>query len=218
MKKFIISMLIVCGASINAQNSYIDLTTTLALNSYSNSIKEEQEKQTIEQTKLQQAQAYVASQMVHVNWIQNKIFTGLTEVSGALTNGIQVKRMISNLDDCRRYITEIGELSYNHPTYAAFGAEASKKAYHFVLDSTTEISQLLQPGELNLATAGDRYRLLDRLGDKIISLKIRLLTIKLAIERAKRMGFWNAINPFQAYINTDKDIIRNIMDNYKHNF
>ena len=38
------------------------------------------------------------------------------------------------------------------------------------------------------------------------------------IERAKRLGFLKAINPFQGYINTDKTIVENIMIKYKHNF
>ena len=49
-------------------------------------------------------------------------------------------------------------------------------------------------------------------------LKLWLLAIKLNLERAERLGFWNAINPFQGYINTDKSIVENIMKKYKHNF
>ena len=83
---------------------------------------------------------------------------------------------------------------------------------------STEVGELLKSGELNLATAGDRYKLIYDISTKVKMLKVWLATISLDLERAKRLGFWRAINPFQGYINTDKDIVRNIMDRYKHNF
>jgi hypothetical protein len=45
-----------------------------------------------------------------------------------------------------------------------------------------------------------------------------LLAIKLRLEKANRLGFWNSINPFAGYINTDKGIVENIMNRYKRNF
>ena len=67
-------------------------------------------------------------------------------------------------------------------------------------------------------TAGDRYKLLDSIESKIRSFKIWLLTIQIGLENAQRIGFWRAINPFDQYINTDKDIVENIMRKFKHNF
>ena len=34
-------------------------------------------------------------------------------------------------------------------------------------------------------------------------------------KKANRLGFWNSINPFAGYINTDKGIVENIMNRYK---
>jgi hypothetical protein len=44
------------------------------------------------------------------------------------------------------------------------------------------------------------------------------LAIKLRLEKANRLGFWNSINPFAGYINTDKAIVDDIMNRYKRNF
>ncbi|WP_227411559.1 hypothetical protein [Cruoricaptor ignavus] len=80
------------------------------------------------------------------------------------------------------------------------------------------MSQILSPGELNLATSGDRYRLLEEINYDLRMLNIYLLSIQLALERADRLGFWKSLNPFQGYINTDKNIVENIMQQYKFYF
>ena len=45
--------------------------------------------------------------------------------------------------------------------------------------------------------------------------KLWLLAIKMSFESIEEAGFWRSINPFQGYINTDKDIIQNIMGKFK---
>ena len=142
----------------------------------------------------------------------------MSEVSGTLTNGLQVKEIYEDLKDCTMYSSEISKLVRENPEYAIFGAKATETTYKKVLKMSSEVSELLKSGELNLATAGDRYKLIYEISSKVKMLKVWLATIMLNIERAKRLGFWRAINPFQGYINTDKDIVRNIMDRYKHNF
>ena len=93
-----------------------------------------------------------------------------------------------------------------------------KKAYEQVIKLTSDVSDLLQPGELNLATSGDRYKLLFSVSQNVTMLKIWLLATKLNIARAIRLGWFQSINPFQGYINTDLSIVQNIMQTYKNRF
>ena len=217
MKKYSFCLLLL-GGFLSAQNTYIDVVTTAALKLYSDNLKNQQNKTAQEQTKLQKAQAWVGSQMSVANSIQDKILKGLSEVSRTLTNGLQVKEIYEDLKDCTMYSSEISKLVRENPEYAIFGAKATETTYKKVLKMSSEVSELLKSGELNLATAGDRYKVIYEISSKVKMLKVWLATIMLNIERAKRLGFWRAINPFQGYINTDKDIVRNIMDRYKHNF
>ena len=217
MKKYCFCLLLM-GHFLSAQNTYVDVATTAALKLYSDNLKDKQNETIEQQNKLQKAQAWVASQMVVANNIQDKILKGLSEVSGTLTNGFQVKGIYEDLKDCTMYSSEISKLVKDHPEYAIFGAKATETTYKEVLKMSSEVSELLKSGELNLATAGDRYKLLYEISTKVKMLKVWLATISLNLDRAKRLGFWRAINPFQGYINTDKDIVRNIMEKYKHNF
>lgn len=200
------------------QNTYIDPTTTLALKFYSDNLEKEQEKVVEQQTKLQQAQAWVGTQMVVANRIQDKVLYGLSEVSGTLRNGMQVMSIYREIQECIRYSIDVLELTRDHPQYAVFGVRSSEKVYNQAIKLSTDVADLLQPGELNLATAGDRYTLLFNVSQNVTMLKIWVLSTKLNIERAKRLGFWKAINPFQEYINTDISIVENIMEQYKYQF
>ncbi|MFN3773451.1 hypothetical protein [Cloacibacterium normanense] len=218
MKAFKLFIFLLVGSFFSAQNTYIDLTTTLALKLYSDNLEKQQQKTIDEQNNLQKAQTWVGSQMVVANNIQNKILKGLSEVSGTLQNGIQVKQIYQQIAKCQQYSKEISHLVSKHPQYSIFGIKASQKSYEQLLKIGTDISDVLTSGDLNLATTGDRYKLLFGISENVKKLKLWLLAIKLNLERAERLGFWNAINPFQSYINTDKSIVENIMRKYKHNF
>ena len=218
MKKFSISLLLMAGSFAFAQNTYIDVTTTLALKLYSDNLENQQEKTIEQQTKLQQAQTWVSTQMAVANNIQNKVLKGLNEVSGTLKNGVQVVSIYNELDRCLQYSNDILTLTSNKPQYSVFGVKATQKAYEQVIKLTTDVTDLLKPGELNLATAGDRYKLLFSVSQNVTMLKIWLLTTKLNIERAIRLGWFQSINPFQGYINTDMSIVENIMWTYKNRF
>ena len=219
MKKYsFILLAMILGNLAFAQNVYIDPTTTLALKLYSDNLEKEQEKTIEQQTKLQQAQAWVGTQMVVANNIQNKVLKGLSEVSGTLKNGIQVVDIYNELDRCLQYSGDILELTKDKPQFVVFGVRTSQKTYEQAIKITTDVTDLLKPGELNLATAGDRYKLLFSVSQNVIMLKIWLLATKLNIERAIRLGWFQSINPFQGYINTDKSIVENIMWTYKNRF
>ena len=167
---------------------------------------------------MKDAQAWVGTQMVVANDIQNKILKGLKEVSGTLQNGIQVKEIYSELNKCYNYSSQVVQLASQHPQYTIFGVKASQKTYEQSLKIVTDVSDILASGELNLATAGDRYKILHNISENVKNLKLWLLAIKLRLEKANRLGFCNSINPFAGYINTDKDIVENIMNRYKRNF
>ena len=218
MKKFSISLLLMAGSFAFAQNTYIDVTTTLALKLYSDNLENQQEKTIEQQTKLQQAQTWVSTQMAVANNIQNKVLKGLNEVSGTLKNGVQVVSIYNELDRCLQYSNDILILTSNKPQYSVFGVKATQKAYEQVIKLSTDVTDLLKPGELNLATAGDSYKLLFSVSQNVTMLKIWLLATKLNIERAIRLGWFQSINPFQGYINTDMSIVENIMWTYKNRF
>ncbi|MRI64239.1 hypothetical protein EDM00_09585 [Ornithobacterium rhinotracheale] len=203
---------------LQAQELYVDVATDLALANYAKNIKKGQNETNEKLTQLQKAQAFVSSQLVIVNDIQDKVYKGLKEVSGTLSNGIQIKNIYERLDRCRKYSKNIKDLIRRHPQYAIFGEAAARESYQRILQIGTNATNIITSSETNLATAGDRYKLLFEIEQDVRDLSISLIGIQLALENAERVGFWQSLNPFQGYINTDKDIVRNIMDKYKKRF
>ncbi|MGC4130250.1 MAG: hypothetical protein QM564_12005 [Bergeyella sp.] len=218
MKKFSLLILLGTGVFYYSQNTYIDLTTTLAMKMAADKLENAQEETIEQQTKLQKAQAFVATQMAVANEIQNKVLKGLSEVSGTVTNGVQVMNIYNDINRSLIYAGEVTELVKDKPQYSVFGIKASERVYKTGVELTTEVSELLQPGVLNLATAGDRNKLLFAVHEKVKMLQLWIYGIKYNLERAIRLGFWKSINPFQGYINTDKSIVENILQKYKHSF
>lgn len=202
--------------SVYAQRVYIDPTTTAALAIYANQIENAQEETIEEQTRLQQAQMWVGAKMAAVENIQKKVYRGLSEVSGTLTNGVQVMRIYENLERCSLYAGQISDFAAEHPEFTVFAVKTTQQAYQNILVYSNDITSILTAGDTNLATAGDRYLLLEEVNDAVSKIKISLLQILMKMEAAERVGFLNALNPFQEYINTDKDIVENILDRWQN--
>ena len=195
---------------------YVDPGTTAALYSYAKDLENGQEKIEKEQNKLQKAQAFIATQLAAANEIQNKIYKGLSEVSGTLQNGMQLKRIREELKECLEYYREVNTMIQRRPQFAPFAHKAMKGAYEQALQLGTEIISVTTGGKDQLATAGDRYMLLSRIESKIVGLKLWFLTMQISMQNVERMGIIRALNPFQTYIDTDKDIIQNILERYKN--
>lgn len=210
------ALMLLLPLASTAQKIYFDGMTAAALNGYANQLEDGQEKIEKEQNKLQKAQAFIATQLAAANEIQNKIYKGLSEVSGTLQNGMQLKRIRDELKDCLKYYREVNTMIQQHPQYAPFAHKAMKGAYEQALQLGTEIISVTTGGKDQLATAGDRYMLLSSIESRIVGLKLWFITMKLSMENVERIGIIRALNPFQTYIDTDKDIIQNILERYKN--
>ncbi len=190
---------------------YTDPTTTFALSMYSDALARSQNRTIEEQSRLKEAQIYIAGKLELVHKVQKKLYKGLREVSGTFQNAMQVKQIYEEIKTCHHYLKRIKKTVTHKPQYAIFGIKASEKTYEQVLKISTELTSLLTSSDTNLATAGDRYKILFEIQDEIQTLKIWLISLSMTLERAVRIGFLKSLNPFQGYIDTDKNIIKNLM-------
>lgn len=213
MKKFSTFILVWMLCFIKAQTPYIDVLTAPAMALYATQIKNEQEKTVDEMNKLQQAQAFVSTQMVLANDIQNKVYKGLKEVNGTLKNGIQVQNIYNNLNKIITNVNGIYTEVQDAPEYSVFAYKSVQLVTNKATDIYTDVADLLTSGELNLATSGDRKRLLYNIENNTRLMNVYLINVRWAIKRAKKKGFWKSINPFQTYVNTDKAIFEQILNN-----
>lgn len=213
MKKYSILFFVFVVSLLKAQTPYIDVLTAPAMALYASQIKNEQEKTVDEMNKLQQAQAFVSSQMVIANDLQNKVYKGLKEVNGTLKNGIQVQNIYNNLSKIITNVNGIYDEVQDAPEYSVFAYKSVQLVTNKATDIYTDVADLLTSGELNLATSGDRRRLLFNIENNTRLMNVYLVNVRWAIKRAKKKGFWKSINPFQTYVNTDKQIFQQILNN-----
>lgn len=218
MKKYFSVAAFVLFLSVKSQSLYIDPVTTAAIFTYGSQLKSGQDKTNEEVSKLKQAQAFVSSQMVYANNIQDKILKGLREVSQTVSNGIRIKDIYEDISDSYKAINKIQQIVAQHPQYAVFGAKAAQRTYEQALKTEADAQRIITASDTNLMYAGDRSLLLNDISRNIKVLKVWLIQVKLDLQRAVRLGFWKSINPFQGYINTDMNIVKNIMSDYNTRF
>lgn len=215
MKKIILTAGLFLSAIGSAQVTYFDPTTVIALNNYSDIIRNEQNKTNEELKGIKKAQALLTTQMLVVNAIQEDVRKGLTEIAGTVDNGFQVKNILKDLNYIMKYTGEVKDLVKENPAYAVFGRTASEQTWQVGTKLVAEMNDIITKGNLNLATAGDRHKVLAKIESHIALVRLWIYNLKTSIERAKRYGFWKSINPFQSHINTDKAIVQRIIDRYK---
>lgn len=196
-----------------AQTPYVDVLTAPALAIYSSNIKKEQENTVDKMDKLAEMQGWVATQMTYANTIQDKLYKGLKEVNGTVRNGLQIKRIYDNLEKSVKNMDAIRKEVRDAPEYSVFANKSIQVVINKVSDIYVDAADIINESETNLATAGDRRRLLGSIELNTRLLNIYLINVKLTIQRAKRKGFWKSINPFQSYVNTDRALFNQIMRN-----
>ena len=198
---------------VKAQTPYIDVLTAPALAIYSSNIKNEQQNTVDKMDKLAEMQGWVATQMTYANTIQDKLYKGLKEVNGTVRNGLQIKKIYDNLERAVKNMDAIKDEVRDAPEYSVFANKSIQVVINKVSDIYVDAADIINESETNLATAGDRRRLLGSIELNTRLLNIYLLNVKLTIRRAKRKGFWKSINPFQSYVNTDRALFNQIMRN-----
>lgn len=207
----VLSGWILFGSTVKAQTTYVDVITPVIMDVYAGIIQNEQEDTQDKMDKLKQAQASVAAGMVVANDIQNKVFKGLSEVNGTLSNGLQIQRIYFNMTKSSQTLNQIWDLTTDNPEYGIFAVKSAQMLSDQMIRVYTDAADILQGGTLNLATSGDRRILLANIENNTRKIYMTLLSMRYSIELAKYKGFWKAINPFQGYINTDKAIYRDIL-------
>lgn len=212
MKKLIFTFLICAYGISKAQTTYVDIMTAPAMLVYAGNLKSSQEKTIDEMSAIKQKQAWLTSQMVLVNDVQNKVYKGLSQVNSVVSNGLQLKRIYDELSKMPGNLQGVYQEVSSQPEYSVFGVKAGQLVYNKSIEYYAEVSELLSSGEFNLMTSGDRMLLLESLEQKTRMLNFYLINIKYSIMRAKAKGWWRAINPFQDYMDTDKAIFDQIIN------
>lgn len=218
MKKiFILSILILMISEYgNSQVIYTDPALTAATVTNGVTIRNGLRETNRELSLIEKGQLAVTANLTVVNRIQDKIYKGLTEVSTALRNLSQVKATVpmgaAIVDD----VEDILELAKADPKLALFAEKYAKQFKDRAVALGLEVSTfVLKDGETSLMDAGERTAMLRHIYQEMVILKTYTYLMQSAMERAQRLGFLQAINPYQSFVNKDKAIATQITDKAK---
>lgn len=212
MKKlFLLWIGILSICFLQAQTVYIDPAVAGAISVTGNSLKSEQNSTNNVLTQIKTAQLAVSTQLAAANRLQEKVYKGLSEVSSALNDAFVVKQIYENTTRIVEKSAEIATFAAQNPEYAYFARKEADNFKKRCISLTTEVAQTLTGGEFNLMSSGQRRELLRNIQTQTSLLASHAWLILYSMQRAKTIGFWKAINPFQDWLNKDQRIAQDII-------
>lgn len=149
--------------------------------------------------------------------LQNAIYNSLVEVNSALKQGIMVKNMAVYTNQILGYCNEMISLSQGEPYLLLFAEDYSISARRRVIEFAQEVANLvLKDGKETMMDFTKRDQLLKRVTEELILLRGASYGALNSMRFAKRNGVLKKLNPLQNYINKDKQLIDEILFNYKY--
>jgi hypothetical protein len=200
-----------------SQTLYIDPVTSAAMYT-SNAIIDGQLNRTNNNlTLIQRGQLAVTGQLVIVNDLQDRIYRGLSEVSGVIHSLTTTKEIadvgIDILNDVQQTVT----IARSNPVLLLFAEEGAREFKARATSLALEVSTFaLKGGIQNLMDAGERAKLLSHIASELRILRGVAYGMHRAMYWAKMQGIWRALNPWDSWINMDVQIANDVISEAKY--
>lgn len=148
---------------------------------------------------------------------QSIIYNGLSNVNSALKNGLEVKHMATISADMLHYLHEAVELGRSEPYLLLFAEDMAAEMKVRSLALISEVSGfVLKSGDNILADYNGRDQLLRKITHTLQILNSLAYGAWRAMFWAKERGIISSINPWQNYINKDKQFVEQIINNARY--
>lgn len=148
--------------------------------------------------------------------IRNQIYNSLVNVNEALKSGKEMKFIIKIVKEISDECVELGKMAVGNPLYVAFAENCARNAMTQSISIFNDINQMvLKEGGGLLMDYNSRDFLLRNLTRRLQLLRAEIYMANQTIYYAKLNGFWNTINPFKDIINSDRMIIKEIINRSK---
>lgn len=148
--------------------------------------------------------------------IRNQIYNSLVNVNEALKSGKEMKFIIKIVKGISDECVELGEMAVGNPLYVAFAESCARNAMTQSVSIFNDINQMiLKEGGGLLMDYNSRDFLLRNLTRRLQLLRAEIYMANQTIYYAKLNGFWNTLNPFKDIINSDRMIIKEIINRSK---
>lgn len=214
---FIFLFLLGIGINGQAQTLYVDPVTSGAIYAHSSAIDGQLNRTNDNLTLIQRGQLAVTGQLVIVNDLQDRIYRGLTEISGVIHSLTSIKEIADIGIDIVRDVNQAVVIAQSNPVLLLFAEEGAREFKVRATALALEVSTFaLQGGAKNLMDSGERAKLLNHIASELRILRGVAYGMHRAMYWAKVQGIWRALNPWQGWVSMDNQIATEVIREAKY--
>jgi hypothetical protein len=143
---------------------------------------------------------------------QELTYSALSNVNGALRNGLMLQSMYSTCDQIILYSTAMVEMGRKEPYLLLFAEDMAREVALRSGRLITEVSGfVLKQGENVLMDYNARDELMKRISDELHIISGLCYGAWRAMYWTSQRGIIRAVNPFAGFINSDKRMVEDIL-------
>lgn len=200
-----------------SQSVYIDPVTSAAIASHAVVINQGLKKSNDNLSLVAKGQLAVSAQLLIINDMQARIYSGLSEVSSILNNLVSVKEIAEIGIDIVEDIEKAGLLAKSNPLLLLFAEQSARDFQSRAIKLSAEVTGFaLKGGNANLMDAGERAKLLNHIATEMRILRGIAYGMQRAMYWAKMKGIFNALNPLSSWINMDVRLANDVLNTAKY--
>jgi len=165
---------------------------------------------------IQKGQLAVTGQLVIINDLQNKIYTGLSQVASVINNLTSIKEIASCGTDIVNDVGQAITIAKSDPVLLLFAEEGAREFQTRAVTLAADVSAFVLKGGSNLMDAGERGKLLNHIESEMQILRGIAYGMGRAMYWAKMRGIWASLNPWAEWKNMDVQIANDVLNNAKY--
>lgn len=166
---------------------------------------------------IQKGQLAVSSQLVIVNSLQNKIYTGLSQVASVINNLTAIKEIAECGSDILTDVESSVQLAKSDPVLLLFAEQGARDFQARAATLAADVSAfVLKGGNDNLMDAGERGKLLNHIAAEMRILRGIAYGMNRSMYWAKMNGIFHSLNPWAEWQNADVRIANDVLTNAKY--
>ncbi|MES2108744.1 MAG: hypothetical protein V4577_08360 [Bacteroidota bacterium] len=217
MKKLFIILLCLAFKAGFAQEIVIDPATSAAIAINAGVINSQLNTTNNKLDLIQKGQLAVSGQLVIVNNLQNKIYTGLSEVAAVLNNLTTIKEIADCGSDIITDVESSVQLARSNPVLLLFAEQGARDFQTRAATLAADVSAfVLKGGNNNLMDSGERGKLLNHIAQEMRILRGIAYGMNRSMYWAKMNGIFHSLNPWAEWQNEDVRIANDVLTNAKY--
>lgn len=216
MKTIFIFLLCFSIKAASAQEIVVDPATSAAIIVNSQVINGQLNATNNNLSFIQKGQLAVTGQLVIVNNLQNKIYTGLSQVASVINNLTSIKEIATCGTDIINDVGQAVTIAKSDPVLLLFAEQGAREFETRAVTLSADVSAFVLKGGNNLMDAGERGKLLNHIESEMEILRGIAYGMGRAMYWAKMRGIWASLNPWEEWKNMDVQIANDVVNNVKY--